>query len=175
MIKVRSYRELLNTQRLQGHSKNRNYNLAEHQYFTTILFQKFSELEGIEYDLKALSLILRHDVAEILTSDCPFPVKNFNNITKNCWKTIENEICKDTFYEDYSDEVIKNSLTEEQHKMFKVCDLLELWIFCKEEQELGNKTGKIQNVVYTCEKLIRNKYRTVDEFMTNYSNNIDIY
>ena len=165
MLNIQSYRDLLKTQRLTGHFIHRSYNLVEHQYGVAMLFQIFAIEEGIEYDLKALNVVLHHDVAERITSDLPYPIKNFSEQTKQAWRLIENEVCKGKDVEEFSDENIKKLLTEQQYKLFKAVDILELWIFIWEELHIGNKTAEMYKVKDVCEGLMIGKFKSIDKYL----------
>ena len=53
--------------------------------------------------------------------------------------------------------------------MFKVCDYLDLWVFCKEEIRIGNQDKNILRTINKCEELVSNKFDSVDLFMKNYN------
>lgn len=152
---VKYYRKCKNVDRLSTSFKHRQYNLLEHQYMVAVLFKKFAELEKLDYGLKQFDIILHHDILESLTTDLIFTVKNLNKITKRAWEIIEEEVIKvNPKFEKYSDEAIKDGLNKKQFSLFKICDYLDLWVFCKEEEALGNKTKPIKKVIEKCEELI---------------------
>jgi len=154
-VSISNYRKMLNIQRLSGTYKQRSYNLAEHSYYVVILFQHFAEIEKIDYDVKELSLILRHDLVEVLTGDLIYTVKNSSPDNKERWELIEDEIIgKHKEFLPYSDSSIKSFLTEDQFRLLKICDLLELWIFLQEEKIAGNKNWSVFDISDRCVKLI---------------------
>ena len=66
-------------------------------------------------------------------------------------------------------------MTEEQRILFKVCDYLDLWIFCKQEEALGNTTIGNKTVIDNCKKLIYGlcgqdrKWFPIFDFMCKYT------
>jgi len=166
---IKYFRAMKNVDRLSRHLKHRSYNLLEHCYMVGILFMGLANKEGIEFGVKELDIIFKHDILESITSDLPWDIKNYSTETKEAWNIIEKAICdSDDQFEKYSDESIKNSLNKAQYELFKVCDYLDLWIFCKEEQTLGNTSESMQTVISNCEKLITGKFFWVDKFISNY-------
>ena len=142
-------RKMLNFQRFAGTKKIRPYNLAEHSYFVGLLFQEFADLFKIPYEKQELSMIFRHDYMEVFTTDLPYQVKNLNGSTRKAWDQIEVEAYEHSPYKKYlyTDEMLKNSLTDEQYLLFRWCDMLELAFFCKEEREMGNSGRDIMEAV----------------------------
>lgn len=166
---IKYYRKCKNIERLQGSYKHRSYNLLEHQYVVAVLFKHFASLEDISYGMPEFDKILHHDILEVETTDLIYTVKNLNEETKKAWNKIEEEVIKEHFQlRNYSDENIKMSLNEYQFKLFKVCDMLDLWIFCKEEMILGNRSINMKLVIDNCEKAILGKFESVDKFMKEY-------
>ena len=168
-MNIKYYRKCKNIERLQGAFKHRTYNLMEHQWGVAMLFRHFASVEDIAYDINVLDMVLHHDILEVETTDLLYPIKNLNNKTKEAWGVIEGEVIKNHFQLDrYSDKNIKETLTESQFNLFKVCDLLDLWIFAKEEQAIGNSSISIYEVIQNCEQLILGKYKMVDKFIKGY-------
>lgn len=170
---IKYYRKLKNINRLSREAIVRPYNLAEHQYGVTVLFMHFAALEDVEYSVETIKHILHHDVLETLTSDLPYTVKNFNNTTRQCWETIESEIMRNhPEMLPYSDYVMEKNFSRQQLSLFKVCDLLELWLFCREEQALGNGSLEIGRVVVKCVEIIKEYstgyFESVLDFMDRY-------
>jgi len=160
------YRKMACVDRLAGKYKIRNYNLVFHQYYVALFFMHFAEKEHIEYDVKVIDFILKHDIYEVLTNDLPWECKNLNDITKECWKQIEKEVgnCYKGL-ELYSDEQLKKCLNLKQYLLFKAMDYLELFIFIKEEKMLGNSNTELMKIADRCIELIKGKFKSVDEFL----------
>jgi 5'-deoxynucleotidase YfbR-like HD superfamily hydrolase len=151
------HRKMLNVQRMSGSPKIRSYNLAEHSYFVATMFEEFAKEEGIKYSTDAIYVVLRHDIMEVLTSDLPYPVKNFNDTVKQAWDLIEEELYqgnKDRFITMLTDEEIKRRLTEEEFRLMKSCDILDLYLFCLEERQLGNHSLPILRIIDNCVQIL---------------------
>lgn len=142
-------------QRLPNVPHHRSYNILEHGFVVGMLFRWFASACDVSYDINVWDKVLMHDYMEAFTGDLNFVVKNLSEKTSAAWAEIEKEVCdRDTVLGQYSDEAIKSSMTQEQYILFKVCDYLELWIFCKQEEALGNVTSGNQQVIKNCHQLI---------------------
>lgn len=163
---IEYYRKLMNIDRLAGKFKLRKYDLAQHSYYTAILFSEFAKLEDISYDTSVLEMILSHDMMEVITTDLPWTCKNLSEKTKECWNIIEEESAN-AFpeFKKYSDEALKSCMTKEQHELFKCCDYLELFLFIHEERQLGNNTEGMLDVYNNCINLIKGKFKSIDIYM----------
>jgi 5'-deoxynucleotidase YfbR-like HD superfamily hydrolase len=142
---------------MSGSPKIRSYNLAEHSYFVATMFEEFAREEQLEYTTDTLYVILRHDIMEVFTADLPYPVKNFNEKTKEAWELIEREVYeggKERFITMMTDEEIKSRLTEKQFILMKSCDILDLYLFCLEERQLGNHSQPILKIINNCEDIL---------------------
>jgi len=165
---ILNYRKMMNIDRLAGKHKLRKYSLDTHCYYTTLFFMDFAKKESIAYDENVLDLVLKHDLVETISADLIYTVKNINDVTRECWAQIEREAIKvNRDYEPYSDENLKKRLSKEQHDLLKCCDYLELWIFIREEMELGNKTEGMEEVYDNCLRLMLGKFESIDEFVKN--------
>lgn len=163
---INYYRKMLTIDRLAGKFKLRKYDLAQHSYFTGILFTHFAKLEGIEYSTEVLEIVLSHDLMEVQTADLPYPIKNLNEVTKECWASIESEAAK-AFpeFQKFSDDNIKKLLTPQQFSLFKSCDYVELFLFIHEEILLGNVTPEMIEIYERCTNLIDHQFKSVNEFV----------
>lgn len=168
-MNISYYRRLKNVNRLGTEIIQRPYNLLEHSYMVTVLFCKFAREINIPYDTSTIDLLLHHDIVEVITGDLPYTVKNCNDITKSCWSNIEQEVLRSRpNLLPYTDDAIRSKMTPQQYELFKVCDLLDLWIFLREERGIGNLSIANHEIIKTCEDLIYGKFREIDEFMSDY-------
>lgn len=170
---VHFHRKLNNIERLAGTMKHRSYNLAEHSFYVMQFFSMIAETEGIPYTEKDLLLASRHDLLEAVTGDLLYPVKNLNEITKKNWEEIEEEVVKRyPTLSAYSDEALKSNFSnKELHKVLKCADILDLLLFCKEEQTMGNKSQNLNKVKEECESLLMGPYyyESVIDFTEEYT------
>lgn len=112
--------------------------VAEHSWGVAILLQKFFPESSKQLLLAALS----HDIAEVLTGDIPADAKWMFKDLKNITEMIERQ---------YNEQLgIDYHLTDEEKHILKLCDLLELLLFCVEEIFMGNK-----NMIPIAHKLIK--------------------
>jgi len=56
--------------------------------------------------------------------------------------------------------------------MFKICDILELYIFCLEETQLGNRHGAITTILTNCTDIfnsfnLKEKYPEIQELIND--------
>jgi|SRR3990172_13216011 len=104
---------------------NRQQSNAEHQWKVAVFI--FAIVDNPSKALILRSLI--HDCPEILTGDIPSHVKRQNSNLRKEIKLIENH-----FYEDIECE----ELTEEETRLLKICDYIEMLSFCLSEKRCGN-------------------------------------
>ena len=165
-MNIDHYRRLRNVNRMGTEPILRPYNLLEHSYMVTVLFMHFAEKESITYSTDIIDLILHHDIIETQTGDLPWNIKNMNSSTQVSWNILETQvIAANEDFNKYSDEKIRNALRPEQFNLFKVCDMLELWIFLKEEQVLGNNSKECKRIIDTAEKVIYGMWPSIDKYM----------
>ena len=155
MIDLVHYRRMNHVQRLAGTPKLRSYTLAEHCFHTGIAFARFAKIEKIEYDINVLEAVLSHDILEVFTGDLIYTAKNLNESTKACWSAIEDQVANAVEgLDDYTDSSIEAVMTEQQHTLFKACDLFELHAFLQEEFKMGNRDPNVMRIISTCSKLL---------------------
>lgn len=149
-------RSLKNGHRLFGKSLIQSYTVAEHCYYTGILFLMFAEREAIATTVKETIWVFQHDILESITGDVLLPVKSYSPETKMNWDKIENELTSGrySYLNNFSDKNAKEFFSDEAWNLFKAIDLLELWIFCKEEQKLGNESKYLKVVIDNCVRII---------------------
>jgi 5'-deoxynucleotidase YfbR-like HD superfamily hydrolase len=165
-------RRMLNMQRLAGSPKLRSYNLAEHSYFVTALFIEFAKREGLSLSVESIEAVLNHDVVETITADLPYMAKNHSSATKEAWAAIEDELVGyHSNLSRFTDEGLKETLPVTEYQLFKMVDILELWIFCKEEVALGNVSEAIFKVLRKCEEIIYGsnpRFPSIEDFVAEY-------
>lgn len=142
-------------ERFTGTFHHQRYSIAEHCYRTAVLFRWFASIENVAYTMQEFNMVLMHDVVEAVTGDLLYPVKHHSEETNRAWALIEKEVTEGTDLKKYTDEEIKNSMTELQFNLFKCCDYLELLIYCYRENECGNISEQINATRDKCISLIR--------------------
>ncbi len=159
-------RAMMNATRLNGTFLFRPYTTALHCYYTGILFQEIALIEHILVTPANVDFVFKHDVVEVITGDVLLPVKVHSEETKRKWEEIETEVLE-TYPElaHLSDGFAELTFGTRAFRLFKACDLLELFIFCVEERELGN--SHVSPVIHNCVRLLpefgfRRKTRYVD-------------
>jgi len=161
----RHLRALKNANRLSGIKTLQSYSVAEHCYYTGILFETIAEYENILITRKEIYYVFRHDIVETITGDILLPVKIHSDVVKERWESIERIIVQDRYL--YLMSFLDGHLSEHFSKtawnLFKACDLFELYLFCLEEVELGNKNKGILSVIQNC-------FNLLPEFKINYIN-----
>ncbi|MEJ2248060.1 MAG: HD domain-containing protein [Candidatus Lokiarchaeota archaeon] len=150
-------RTLKNCTRLNSHLTIQPYNVAVHCYYTGILFEILSDLCDINVSKKEIIYVYRHDILESITGDVLYPAKHFDNIVDTYWTNIENRIIDSDRYEYLSFyNNVKTFFNEDTWSLFKTCDILELFLFCKEEKTLGNSDKAMLHVYANCEEHLLN-------------------
>lgn len=170
-------RKMMTFQRLAGTIKLRSYHLAEHSYYVGLMFQEMAEYLGIPYDLEVFTIVLRHDMMEVFTTDLPYPVKHSSKKAEEAWDTIEQSVFEslDNPKFVYTDAQIQERLSREQFVLMKLCDLAELAIFCAEEYAMGNT--HVSQVIQNCKNLLHSyesEFTWVSDFNTALSSVLDL-
>ena len=142
--------------RLSGIPLIQPYSTAIHCYYTGILFEEIAKYEGIIVTPLETKFVYRHDVLETVTGDVLLPVKIHSETTKKKWEEIEAEMVesKYRYLHCYTDEFAEEYFSSLSYKLFKACDLFELYLFCCEETELGNMSSGIWAVISNCRNLL---------------------
>lgn len=78
--------------------------------------------------------IIGHDLPELWTGDIPHTVKQLSNSIKEELEIFENNIFTIIGFE--------SDIDNEEEKWLKGLDMLELFLFCYEQEKLGNKSLK---------------------------------
>ena len=153
---IEQLRKMQNIERLSSTFKIRSYSLAEHSYYIGILFIKLAELESINLNPKDIETVLTHDFMETYTGDLVSTAKNLSGETSNWWNQIEFKIAEVYDIKKYTDAGIMSMLGvgSRKYNLFKLCDILDLYLFSLEERQLGNNTKGIIRVYDVCRKEI---------------------
>jgi len=154
---ISEQRRMLSVQRLSGKPKLRSYNLVEHSFFVTSLFYEVCKNRGIDVSSEELINIMNHDFLEVYTGDLIYTAKNLNEHVKSLWDSIEEEIVNSLpdAIRNIGDSYITKKFSDIKFKIFKACDLFELWLFLKEEIiDFGNKNKDIIAVFNKARELI---------------------
>lgn len=93
--------------------------------------------------------ILQHDIPERLTGDVPAPAKWYGIINAEETDNVERSVNLSVFGEHCAD-----GLTVAEEAWLKSLDLLEFYLFCRDEVALGNSNMQLK--VNDCEKHIEN-------------------
>jgi len=134
-----------------------------------MLFKYFASKENVPYDIHVWDLVLHHDALEVETTDLISTVKKLSKKTQEAWEVIEEEVINKHFQlEKYSDKRFKEGMTPLQHKLFKACDYLDLWIFIKEEVAIGNKSKDILEILGRCDEMIGTDFLHIRKFMEGF-------
>lgn len=176
---VLQLRKMRHIERLSSTPKIKSYTLAEHCYYTGMLFIELAEKENIEISLDDAKKILMHDFLETFTGDLIWSAKNLNSVTKTCWEDLETQIAAFHGIEDYTDSEIEESLGNRKTALFKLCDLLELYMFCCDEEDLGNRNIGLSKVIATCavyiDKIVEeNDFRFCGDYFSQIRKDLNI-
>ena len=162
-------RQLKNVQRLSGIKLIQSYTVADHCYYTGILFEQFIKDESIEVGRPQIAWVYRHDILESITGDLLYPAKNYNVHTSKLWEEIELELTNDLEYNHlriYTDYKAKENFSSEAWELFKIVDWLELYLFCMEETRLGNHQAIIQKIIHNSANTLTScKFKSIGKWM----------
>ena len=153
---IEHLRQMKNLNRFNGKFIFRSYNLMEHACGVTALFILFAKMEDISIDSEVIDLVLNHDIPEVVTTDLLHPVKNFSEETKKAWEVIEEEVLSAHMeLVKYSSKNMKERMTKQQYDLMKACDYFDLFLFCREEVNLGNNDPEINAAFYKCISMLK--------------------
>lgn len=95
---------------------------------------------------KAAMIGLYHDASEIITGDMPTPIKYYNKLIKDAYKSLEDEANRsllsqlpEDIRDSYEDIFFKTKEYEYEWKLVKAADKLSALIKCMEEEKTGNR------------------------------------
>jgi 5'-deoxynucleotidase YfbR-like HD superfamily hydrolase len=146
---VETYRRTNKVQRLAGHRILQYYSVAEHQANAAMLYVMYCKEMKEDVDGKLLSFILTHDILEVYTGDLLYPAKHAAPLD---WEKVEYAIVKRLKEEqgvdldDYTDSTL---IDKEDIEIWRLCDMTELYCFCRDETSLGNSTKELREVMST--------------------------
>ncbi len=129
--KIRAIREGGGTKRTHTTPHHGSYSVAEHSW-------NVASLIAILHPNPSTDLILAgmwHDVHERWTGDMPSPIKwCLGNVTRDELRGLEFAI--------ESSLGINFDLSTEDLKWLKACDMLEFWLWCLDQEALGNRNAE---------------------------------
>lgn len=115
------------------------YNVAQHTYGAVSLLL----LLHPEPSVDLIKAVQWHDVGERWLGDMPAPAKWENPALGEVYEAAEEEILDRLG--------LMPDLTEEDRRWLKAVDTLELWLWCREEEALGNE--RVIPMRRACEKV----------------------
>jgi 5'-deoxynucleotidase YfbR-like HD superfamily hydrolase len=140
-----------NVNRLAGIPTHKPYNVAVHSYHTGLIFMDLCDHYGKYPSFKVVQWVFRHDMLEAATGDLLYPAKNLNDETKIAWRTIEDEVSgQNQWLYEYSEDIAMERFTDFFWNLFKAADLYELFLFCTDEYEMGNRNKGLLRVLKNC-------------------------
>lgn len=128
----------------------RKYSVAEHSYFTGLLFMDVCQYYGIVLSQDQIEWVFRHDLLEAVTGDLIYPVKHHDKDTEIAWDLIEKNIASTNELQRYGDNESSIRFTAIEWNIFKAVDLYELFLFTISEYKSGNRNGELLQVISNC-------------------------
>jgi 5'-deoxynucleotidase YfbR-like HD superfamily hydrolase len=139
-MKVKVLREGGFVQRCHARQMTREYNVAHHSFNLAGLLSIFHPNPSAQL----LQAALWHDVPERFTGDIPTPVKIAVPSLKAALDSVEGAIFDRLGVREIM------ALSAEDKQWLKGCDMVELWLWAREELALGNTSAaELSEVVYT--------------------------
>lgn len=126
-------------------------NLSEHSLEVSMIAHALCVIGNKRYGKslnaeKAAMIGIYHDTSEIITGDMPTPVKYYNKLIKDAYKSLEDEANRsllnqlpEDIREAYEDIFFKTEDYAYEWKLVKAADKLSAMIKCMEEEKTGNK------------------------------------
>lgn len=126
LMREAGYVTRYHTMRHIGHQSD-----AEHSAQALVLLMMLHP--GPSVDL--IWAVLCHDMAELFAGDSPAPALRMNDSFREGYHAVEQEIFKTRFPKVYA---ALSRLTAEELMWLKAVDRLELILWCRDQQKLGN-------------------------------------
>ena len=126
-------------------------NLSEHSLEVSMIAHALCVIGNKRYGKslnaeKAAMIGIYHDTSEIITGDMPTPVKYYNKLIKDAYKSLEDEANRsllnqlpEDIREAYEDIFFKTEDYTYEWKLVKAADKLSAMIKCMEEEKTGNR------------------------------------
>lgn len=163
-------RKMDHVHRLSGFKLFQEYSLTHHCFHTGILFMEIAWKERIKIDKESIDFVFKHDILETVTGDVLYPAKYYSHHTETAIKVLESELTKEgaefNHLRHYTDDYAEAFMDPKALKLFKACDLLELWEFCRTEYNLGNKS--VVPIINNCRSILSNcGIKTIEDRVDN--------
>ena len=143
-----SLRRLDNIIRYNNRIKCHTQTVAAHSYYVSYTMMRLLELVDLPYETKykLLSYSLIHDAAEIHVGDMPHDVKAAYPKIKEMLEQFEDDFYIQSGLSDISN-IIKDDYQKIKYNLFKLCDLMDVFMYAKEELYLGNETLEMSHIL----------------------------
>ena len=143
-----SLRRLDNIIRYNNRIKCHTQTVAAPSYYVSYTMMRLLELVDLPHDIKykLLSYCLIHDAAEIHVGDMPHDVKAAYPKIKEMLEQFEDDFYIQSGLSDVAN-VIKDDYQKIKYNLFKLCDLMDVFMYAKEEIYLGNQTLEMSNIL----------------------------
>ena len=143
-----SLRRLDNIIRYNNRIKCHTQTVAAHSYYVSYTMMRLLELVDLPHDIKykLLSYCLIHDAAEIHVGDMPHDVKAAYPKIKEMLEQFEDDFYIQSGLSDVAN-VIRDDYQKIKYNLFKLCDLMDVFMYAKEEIYLGNQTLEMSNIL----------------------------
>lgn len=140
LLKVAATREGGAVRRCHAIPHHGLYNIAQHSYGAVSLLL----LLHPEPSLNLIKALQWHDVGERWLGDMPGPAKTVNERLGEVYEQVEARMLFQLG--------LAPALTEEEAHWLKAMDVLELWLWCREEEALGNRN--VTRMRLSCEDIL---------------------
>lgn len=147
-ISTYSIRRLDNIIRYNNRIKNHCQTVASHSYYVSYTMMRLLDFVDIPIDMKykLLSYCLVHDISEVHIGDTPHDVKAANPELKDMLERFEDDFYAQAGLHGISD-IIRDDYQKIKYNLFKLCDLLDVFMYAKEEMYLGNQSIEMANIM----------------------------
>jgi 5'-deoxynucleotidase YfbR-like HD superfamily hydrolase len=116
----------------------RQQSIGEHTWQLTRIYLAVA---GPRAAMSSLVYIQFHDVGEHWVGDAPFPIKKDNPILKAEHDRIEGDAA--TAMLDYWQHPVAEPISDDEHKLIKLCEFIEMWEWALEELMRGNLMAQL--------------------------------
>ena len=129
--KLKIYREGGFVKRCHARQMHREYLVGQHSFNVAGIIMTFCPSPS----LALIKAALWHDVPERFTGDVPTPVKQLAPEIRDLLRLVERRVLTAV------DEDFEDTLTDKEKEWLKAADMVELWLWAREEVALGNSAA----------------------------------
>lgn len=143
--------KMVGVNRFSTRNRLHEENIASHSYFVTYLAKTIGKKCNLNNEdmCKLLSICTVHDIPESILGDIISPVKEYIPQLNEAYEEMELKVMRENYPQDYVDFLLMKEEEKNDtlvYKIFKLCDLLSVILYCEEEFKLGSNSAEMYDI-----------------------------